>query len=179
MSKSKGHSRALRQLAEEVMGQLAEEFDLPDGERQDFVTSLVRQWISYDGHATFFIAGHQVDFPLRYTPLGKPCCLPVPVLTDWTPVLTGDWKISPDELPEIYEQLNRGQSTEVTNRDGIPLRLSINPKEQRQRVEPLVKEQVPPGTTTRPPRWPCQTASGRCWTKRRWTPWLAPWPGSG
>ncbi|MBY0524088.1 MAG: hypothetical protein K2R98_11855 [Gemmataceae bacterium] len=146
MPKNKGHSHALRQLAEEVIGRIAEEFDLPETERRDCVTALVRQWISYDGHATFFVVGQQVNFPLRYTPLGKPCCLPAPVLTDWTPVLTGDWKISEDDLPSIFEQLNRGQSAEVTNTDGIPLRLSVNPKEQRSRVEPLVKQEVPAGT---------------------------------
>lgn len=146
MPKNKGHSRVLRQLAEEIIERIAGEFDIPEGERQDCVTSLVRQWITYDGHATLFVAGHQVDFSLAYTPLGKPYCAPSPVQPDWTPVLTGDWKISEDDLPEIFEQLNRGQSAEVTNGDGLPLRLSINPKEKRRHVEPLVKQKAPPGT---------------------------------
>ena len=146
MSK-KGNSRALRQLAEEIIEQVAGEFDIPEDKRQDFITALVRQWITYDGQATFFIEGHQFDFPLAYTPLGKPYCVPAPVLPDWTPVLTGDWKISSEDLPGLLEQLNRGQGAEITNSDGIPLRLSVNPKEKRRHVEPLVKEQIPAGTT--------------------------------
>jgi hypothetical protein len=60
--------------------------------------------------------------------------------------LTRDWKINPDDLPDILGKLNRGQSAEVTNGNGIPLRLWVNPKERSRGVEPLVKQLVPPGT---------------------------------
>ena len=55
MPRKKVDSRFLRQIAEGVVDQIAVEVDLPDGERGDFVTSLVRQWITYDGNATFFV----------------------------------------------------------------------------------------------------------------------------
>jgi hypothetical protein len=55
MRQSKFDSRALRQLAEALIQQIAEDDEIPEGERADFVTSLVRQWITYDGSATVFL----------------------------------------------------------------------------------------------------------------------------
>src|SRR6266567_1012384 len=49
MSKRNVNSRALRQLALELLQQIAEDDEIPEGEREDFATSLVRQWITYDG----------------------------------------------------------------------------------------------------------------------------------
>jgi len=82
---------------------------------------------------------------LGRTPLGKSCIIPAPGLVGWTKQLTEDWKIDPDDLDEIFDQLNRGQSAEVINGDGIPLRLWVNPKEKGRGVEPLIEEPVAPG----------------------------------
>jgi hypothetical protein len=146
MPKRTLNSRALRQLAEELLDQIPDEMEVSESERQDYVTSLVRQWITYDGNATLFTDEHQVYLVLGKTPLGKPCVVPEPGLPGWMNQLTQDWKINPDDLPCIIDQLNRGQSAEVTNADGIPLRLWVNPKEKSRGVEPLVKEPVPAGT---------------------------------
>jgi hypothetical protein len=59
MPTRKGNTRALRQLADDLLRSLLPE-DVPDFPRQDFVTSLVRQWITYDGHATLFVGDDQV-----------------------------------------------------------------------------------------------------------------------
>lgn len=146
MSKKKFNSRALRQLAEELIQTIAQDDEIPEDEREDFATSLVRQWITYDGNATVFLGDQQVYLVLGKTPLGKPCIVPEPALPGWMSRLREDWKINPDDLPEIIDQLNRGQSAEVINGDGIPLRLWVNPKEKRKGVEPLIKENTPPGT---------------------------------
>lgn len=145
MLKRKVNSRALRQLAEGLLQQIDPEGEVPDDERDEFVTSLVRQWITYDGNATLFVGERQVFLVLGQTPLGKPCIVPEPGLAGWVEQLRRDWKISPDDLPEVLDQLNRGQSAEVINGDGIPLRLWVNPKERGRGVEPLVKENISPG----------------------------------
>src|SRR5262249_40433671 len=137
-------SRALRHLAEELLERVAED-DIPEGERADFATSLVRQWITYDGSATVFVGGRQVYLVLGRTPLAKPCVVPEPALYGWIKQLTRDWKISPDDLPEVLDQLNRGQSAEVVNGDGVPLRLWVNPREKSHGVEPLAKRTIRPG----------------------------------
>ncbi len=146
MPKRKFNSRALRQLAEEFIQTIAQDEEIPADEREDFATSLVRQWITYDGSATVFLGDQQVYLVLGKTPLGKPCIVPEPALPGWMNRLREDWKINSDDLPEIIDQLNRGQSAEVINRDGIPLRLWVNPKEKRKGVEPLIKENMPSGT---------------------------------
>lgn len=146
MGKRKFNSRALRQLAEELFRRVAGDEEFPDDERADFVTSLVRQWITYDGNATLFLGDRQVYLVLGRTPLGNPCVVPEPGLHGWVRELTGDWKVSPDDIPDILDQLNLGQSAEVVNGDGIPLRLWVNPRERGRGVEPLVQEDIPPGT---------------------------------
>lgn len=145
MWKRKINSRALRQLAEGLFERIAGDDDLWQSERADFVTSLVRQWITYDGNATLFLGERQVYLVLGRTPLGNPCIVPEPGLNGWMRELTQDWKVSPDDLPDIIDQLNRGQSAEAVNGDGIPLRLWVNPKERSRGVEPLVKEEARPG----------------------------------
>lgn len=144
MLKRKFNSRALRQLAEDFIQTIAQDEEIPEDEREDFATSLVRQWITYGGNATVFLGHQQVYLILGKTPLGKPCVVPEPALPGWMNRLRDDWRISPDDLPEIIDQLNRGQSAEVINRDGIHLRLWVNPKQKSRSVEPLVKENIPP-----------------------------------
>lgn len=146
MRKRKFNSRALRRLAEELFQRIAGDDEFPESERADFVTSLVRQWITYDGNATLFLGERQVYLVLGQTPLGHPCVVPEPGLYGWMRELTQDWKVSPDDLPDIIDQLNLGQSAETVNGDGIPLRLWVNPKERGRGVEPLVKEDARPGT---------------------------------
>jgi hypothetical protein len=144
MPPRKLNSRLLRQLAEELLDKLAQDEDVGEDDRQDFATSLVRQWISYDGHATMFLGGQQFYFELGRTPLGKPCINPEAGKYGWMNRLKEDWKIGPDDLLEVLDQLNRGQSAEVVNSEGIPLRLWVDPKEKSRGVEPLVKENRTP-----------------------------------
>jgi hypothetical protein len=146
MSKRLYNSRALRQLAEKLIQKISGDEEIPEDEREDFATSLVRQWITYDGNATVFLGKQQVYLVLGKTPLGQTCIVPEPSLPGWINRLEEDWKISPDHLSEIIDQLNRGQSAEVINANGVPLRLWVNPKERSKGVEPLVKQDIPPGT---------------------------------
>ncbi len=146
MSRKKTNSRALRRLAEELIQRIAGDAELPDDEREGFVTSLVRQWITYDGNAVVFVGEQPVYLVLGKTPLGKPLVIPEPGLPGGMKRLARDWKVNSDDLPEVIDQLNRGQSAEVINGDGIPLRFWVNPKERSLGVEQLVEVKVPPGT---------------------------------
>jgi hypothetical protein len=145
MPRNKSNSRALRLLAEDFLRRVAEDEEIPADEREDFVTSLVRQWITYDGNATCLLGEQQVYLVLAKTPLGQFCIVPEPGLPGWMKQLREDWKISPEDLPDIIGQLNLGQSAEATNTEGVPLRLWVNPRERSRGVEPLVKQPVPPG----------------------------------
>jgi hypothetical protein len=147
MPKAEIKSRELRRLAEALLDEIAGDEDLPGGPRDDWATSLVRQWLTYQGHATLFLAEEQVYLDLGRTPLGKPCVLPEPAGHGWVRQLARDWKLHPDDLPEVLDQLNRGQSAEVVNSDGVPLRLWVNPRERRRGVEPLVREGSRPAAT--------------------------------
>jgi len=183
MPKNRGRTQALRQLAEDLLGSLAQE-EILEGEQAELVTSLVRQWVTYDGSATLFLGGQQVYLVLDRTPLGKPCIVPEPALPlpGWQARLVADWKIAPEDLPEVFDQLNRGQSAEVTNGEGLPVRLWVNPRERSRGVEPLVKEPLPPGRKRDYRKIAAdllEQAFGACLTQRRARPSPAPWSGSG
>ncbi len=94
------NARELRRIAEETVGPLVDEGHYFEAERPDLETSLVRQWITYEGHATLFVRERQIYLDLDRTPLGKPYPTVEPAPTDWVDWLTGDWKLDPDELPE-------------------------------------------------------------------------------
>jgi hypothetical protein len=145
MATRKFNSRALRELAQEVIQEIADDLEIPEADREDLVTSLVRQWITYDRNATFFFGDQQVYLVLAATPLGKPCIVPETAQPRWFDRLQEDWKIDPAELPAILAELNLAQSAETTSTDGIPLRLWVNPKDRSRGVEPLVKQPVHPG----------------------------------
>lgn len=143
MSKRKINSRALRQLAEEFFERVAGEDEFRQAERADFVTSLVRQWITYDGHAAFFVGDRQLYLDLGRTPLARPVVVPEPGLSGWTRQLIQDWKIAPDDIPALFDQLNVGQSAEAVDREGVALRLWVNPRERSRGVDPQGTEARP------------------------------------
>jgi hypothetical protein len=147
MPKTEINPRELRRLAEALLDEIEEYGELPGAERADVATSLVRQWLTYEGHASLFLDEEEVHLALGRTPLGRRCVVPEPAGHGWVRQLTRDWKVRPDDLPEVLDQLNRGQSAEVVNADGVPLRLWVNPKEKRRGVEPLVREGFRPEVT--------------------------------
>lgn len=145
MSKKKSNSRELRRLAELILQKIAEDEAIPEADHHDLATSLVRQWITYDGNATLFVGERQIYLVLARTATGQFGIVSEQSLPGWMKCLAQDWKINPDEFPSILGQLNLGQSIEVINSEGVPLRLWVNPQERTKGVEPLVKEPVPPG----------------------------------
>ena len=61
---SKFNSKALRQMAEDVLEKIAKNHEVPESLRGDFATSLVRQWITYEGKAGPGDAGQFILLPL-------------------------------------------------------------------------------------------------------------------
>ena len=110
--------------------------------KRNLLPLLVRQWITYAGQATLFVSGQQINFVLGKTPLGKPRIDAELVQPGWLERLQEDWKIAAEGLPDVLEQLNRGQSAEVVNSEGLPLRLWVNPQQKSRGVEPLVPQPV-------------------------------------
>lgn len=145
MPRKKSNSRVLRQLAEEYLQQMPDPVEWPANEREDFLTSLIRQWITYDGNATFLFGDEQIYLSLARTPLGRLCIREEPVVQGWSQQLQEDWKINPEDLSDIMAQLSLGQSAEVTNSEGVALRLWVNPKERSRGIEELDPQPPPPG----------------------------------
>jgi len=128
----------MRQLAEDIVQEIFQGDDSAAGKPEDLITALVRQWVTYDGNATLFADEQELYLRLGKTPLGKPLVTSEPGSPTWVKQLIREWKIRPEQWPDIREQLNLGQSTEATNDEGIPLRLWVNPRERGKGVEPLV-----------------------------------------
>ena len=136
-------SGELRRLARDTIEVIALDAGFPEGEWEDLATSLVRQWVTCDYNAILFPdENRQVELlPIR-TPLGKPNCAIRWTECSWA-AFVRDWKINPDDMPEILDQINRGQGAEVINGDGKPLRIHVDPKDRRKAVECLVPEEMP------------------------------------
>lgn len=146
MARKKLDSRGFRKLAEEVVEQFDVGGEWSEEKRDEIATSLVRQWVTYDGNALFFRSPEErIYLVLGKTALGQRRVIPEPMRSNCLQLLTHDWNVDPNDLTEIIDQLNRGQSVEFTSGEGIPLRLWVNPKERSQGIEPLAKLNRPTG----------------------------------
>jgi hypothetical protein len=118
------------------MAQVPEEF--LTSPRPDLSISLVRQWLTYDGHAALIFGneqhyfrpapgpGSELHFDLHRVPVGA-----------WIRQSMSDWDFGAEELGKAIRQLNLGQSAQIENRRGEFLRLWINPKERTKGIEKL------------------------------------------
>lgn len=138
--------RIIRQMVEQFLTQMAPY--LLDEEREELVTSVVRQFATYDGHAVVFGNGCPIYLHLAVTPLGKPSLGHEAPGLSWVRELVEDWRVDPEELPDIFQQLNRGQSADVVSLDGLPLRLWTNPRTRERGVD----NEVPPTGPVDPKR---------------------------
>ncbi|GEM_PF-949975 len=130
-------SRALRALAEDFISKLIDGDDLYESEKTELVTSLVRQWATYDGRAVLFLGEQALCVNLGLTPLGNASVEPAPGPKHWLGAQIRGRNIDPDEVPDLTDQLNRGQSAEVTTIDGGSCRFWVNPREGTCGVEVL------------------------------------------
>jgi len=133
----------LRELAMGFLADLAErETQAPPSDQADRATSLVRQWATCGGNAVVIVDDRIIYLSVGQTPLGKPRVNADVQPMHWEELLA-DWKIAPDDVPDLIGRLNLAQSAEATNADGLLLRLWVNPAERSRGVEELVKRPLP------------------------------------
>jgi hypothetical protein len=123
----------LRKIAESV---LASHFgDLDPEVMQELATSLVRQWLTNDGHAGFVTSSHQHWF--RAVPReddGVEVGSSSPD-GDWARVLSHDWQVDEDDVPELLHSLNLCQSALCRTADGRTIQVRVEPKERTVRCQ--------------------------------------------
>ena len=138
-------SAVLRNIATHFLQSLGEA--VPETEHQDLITSILRQWRTCEGRAGLYVGDRLVHLHiLGESPDGK--SLNVATGGDAGPVLALQrvYKIKPEDLPTVTAQLNRCQSAEVTNADGIHLRVRYDPKKHAQAIEPLAQAPAGPAS---------------------------------
>ncbi len=122
----------LRKIAE---NEIAECFgELNAVVRNDLATSLVRQWLTYEGHAGIVTATHQCWFHL----IEKGDHLDVGFgrgAGNLGKILMEEWGLQRAEIAEVLHRLNLYQSVLYRRGDGRTLRLWIEPKERAVRCE--------------------------------------------
>lgn len=144
MGSSPSKSFELRQVAQKVLQELNQNPSLASLNREGLETSLVRQWLTYQGTAALHL-GHDLYFlSLVFSPLGAYSVQTQANRDSWIKALREDWKVREEDLPAMIDRLNVGQSAEVVNQAGVRIRWWVNPREKTSGVE----EQEPP---TSPP----------------------------
>lgn len=138
-------AQELRNLAEALIKSFEADPEFQEIQTEGLVTSLVRQWMTYDGHAALVVKSELCFLPLTRTPLGAYIFKVVPSNFAWREILLNDWRMAGEDLPNMVEQFNRGQSAEGTNLDGEVIRWWVNPKERAAGVDgpPINKPPLP------------------------------------
>lgn len=145
MARDHNRSRLLRQLAEHLMAQVPEA--LVTSTRADLSTSLVRQWLTYDNHATLIFGAEQHYFrPGAATGTVLPFDLERVAVDTWFRQCMEDWDFGEEELSRAIRHLNLGQCAQLENQRGQFLRLWVNPQTRSKGVEvlgPHVTDRIP------------------------------------
>jgi hypothetical protein len=117
--------------------------DLDPGVRQELATSMVRQWITNDGHAGFVTLTRQFWF--RAVPAGDRLEVGFGEAEgNWGRILADDWHVDRGEIPGLLHRLNVCQAAACRTADGLTIRLRIEPKEQRVFCEEAEPEETEP-----------------------------------
>ena len=125
-------SAAMRKIASDAVERYFP--DRSPSEEDALVTSVVRQWITYDGHAYLMKEAECCYLVFQQTVDGYGLTVSQ-VAGDALHPFLRDWRIDPELSLEIMHSLNIRQSAEVTNLNGLALRFSVDPKERSIRIE--------------------------------------------
>jgi hypothetical protein len=127
----------LRKIADSVLAKYLGGLDA--AVRDDLATSLVRQWVTNDGHAGFVTPTRQFWFHM--VPKGGGVEVGFsPEEGDWGRALSTDWGVDEKEIPGLLHQLNLCQSVLCRNADGRTILLRVEPKERTVRCEEAEEE---------------------------------------
>jgi CheY-like chemotaxis protein len=76
-------SRTLRELAKQLLTHPLFDLEFAGDKRDEIETSVVRRWVTYDGHLTPFLGDRPVDLSIAETPPGKPSVVRRPEIRGW------------------------------------------------------------------------------------------------
>jgi hypothetical protein len=127
-------NRPLRKLARAIVRDLGR--DVGPEEMDALVTSLVRQWVTCDGHATLFLVGSEIHVHLIHRPDDQYRLTTTQDPGNRVMCLLAELDVDEQHLPDILRQLNIGQSAEFTTQQGLALRFWVNPTNQAFGIEP-------------------------------------------
>lgn len=99
--------------------------------REELVTSVVRQWLTNDGWAGVFTVPVTYWLHLKEDKKKKNRAMAGVLAFPsemWKHLRT--WKISEQDLPGVLHQLSISQSAVFTNREGLDVRVSAEPREK-------------------------------------------------
>ncbi len=128
----------LRMIAE---NELNKHFgDIDTAVRNELATSLVRQWLTNDGHAMVVTSTHQFWF--RIVARSDGCEVGFnKAKSNWGRILSQSWHVDEEEIPGLLHQLNLCQSVLCHTTEGRMVRLWIEPKERTVRSEEQAGEE--------------------------------------
>jgi hypothetical protein len=108
--------------------------DLDASVQDELATSLVRQWLTNDGHAGLVMPTHQFWFTLAAN--GEGFNVGVARFDGcWGRALSRDWHVADEEIPGLLHQLNLCQSVSCRTTAGLTIRLRIEPRVRTVRCE--------------------------------------------
>jgi hypothetical protein len=121
----------LRQVAASTLAQHLPEFDATASD--DLALSLVRQWLTNDGHAGVVTPTRQFWF--RVVPNRDAIEVGTgPAEGRWGRAL-GEWGVAAEEVPGLLHRLNLPQAAVCRTGDGRTIRLRVEPKTRTVRCE--------------------------------------------
>ncbi len=117
----------LRKVAEKVLVKHLGDLDV--AVRNELATSLVRQWLTNDGHAGLVFPTRKFWFDVA--PKGDGVEVGFGTFEgNWGRALVEDWHVNEEEVPGLLCRLNLCQSVLCRNADGRTIRLWIEAKER-------------------------------------------------
>jgi hypothetical protein len=129
----------LRRVADSL---LAKYFaDLDTAIRDELATSLVRQWLTNDGHAGFVTSTWQFWFRLVRKGDGVEVGFR-PEKGKWGRILSEGWHIDKAAVPGLLHRLNLCQSVLCRNAEGRSICLRIEPKERTLQCAEVPEEEM-------------------------------------
>lgn len=118
----------LRKIAENELARRLG--DLDEAVRAELATSMVRQWLTNDGYAGFVLPTRQCWFLMVVTGNGLEVGFDE-VEGSWGHVLSHEWRVDEEEIPQLLHRLNVCQAATCRTADGLTVRLRIEPKERK------------------------------------------------
>jgi len=131
-SQSKKRS-PLQKIASDILRDVSRGFIDPAA-HPDWVASIMRQWVSYDGHAAVLTPTDRFWLKLKKTESGYKGRV---AQTRGAPLdgFMKDWNFDAALEQKILADLNQFQVSEFENRDGLALRMRVDPQERRVSLE--------------------------------------------